>query len=1162
MVCASSVSGQEVHFALFHKGDMGNAWEVMRPVVKGKPESVPVWEQVALPHCYNAYDAVDATVPYYQGAAWYKMTVKVDEAMSRDHRLIMHFDGAGQRTKVYVYTQLVGEHVGGYDEWECDITDAALRVMADKEVVERFGGEVPVAVRVDNSRDVEMIPSDMSDFNLYGGIYRPVRIEWVKNDAIRHFTVSTQLSGDRREGKVVVTLPEHEAHKDVELTLLDKDGRTIGRAMTNGGQGVITVKKPLCWSPDSPVRYRLTVGNEERMVGFRSFSFEKDGPFMLNGKRLLLRGTHRHEDHAGVGAAMLTDDIRKELQQIKDMGANFIRLGHYQQGREVLNLCDSLGLLVWEEIPWCRGGLGGEAYRKQAMDMLENMIRQHSHHPSIILWGLGNENDWPGDFPEFSKEDIHAFMAQLHDRAHSLDPTRLTTIRRCDFCKDVVDVYSPSIWAGWYSRKFTDYYEMEKAGHDLVPRFLHAEWGGDSHAGRHSEISTEEHMTTVAGDKTGDWSESYICRLFDWHLKEQERMPWLTGSAFWTFKDFSTPLRPENPIPYVNQKGVVQRDGTPKEAFYVVQSYWSQKPMLHIYGHDWPVRWGREGEEKEVLVYSNCEKVELLVNGESKGIRHRNSADFPAAGLHWKVCLAKGENIIIALARQKDGTVLSDTVTTMYETRQWTAPAKIKASVEKDKTSGAFLVKCQIEDASGVPCLDDKSVVEFGCSMPGIEYGRMGTQKGSRRIEAANGRAQILMPAEAAGSAVTIKACGMTQTVMLVDAQPAAQTLTLEFENTTGEQRQELAEIDAKSIYDGLGLKYGAPVVVTNSAGIEQQSQLTHDGKLLVDVSVMPHGKTIYNITKGLPQKGIQWTAGSLYKQRLDDIAWENDRGAYRIYGPAFREAGNIGYGIDVWSKNTLDLILDERFSNELDKKAHQRYLREHGYKDVADKMGRDNSFHLDHGTGNDVYAVGPTLGCGATALMTDGGKGDAVFSECWEDYEILDNGPLRFTLKMRMSPYRDGEGRVIATEQRIISLDKGSNLNRIEVWYDNEEPLTVCAGFPLHSPNEDTVVMGNGFAHYADPTDRPEANTCLLYVGCTFPYDSDVVMAKRTIGGEKGLPHALGIKRLMPGQHFVYYAGAAWSKHDVRSQKEWDIRLKSAIEAANAPLTIKIVNK
>jgi len=151
--------------------------------------------------------------------------------------------------------------------------------------------------------------------------------------------------------------------------------------------------------------------------------------------------------------------IRQEMKMMKEMGVNFIRLGHYQQSRIVLNLCDSLGILVWEEIPWCRGGLGGEKYKNQAHTMLADMIDQHYNHPAVIIWGLGNENDWAGDFPEFDEEKIRTFMSELNTKAHQLDPTRMTAIRRCDFCKDIPDVYSPSIWAGWYRGIYTEYKE-------------------------------------------------------------------------------------------------------------------------------------------------------------------------------------------------------------------------------------------------------------------------------------------------------------------------------------------------------------------------------------------------------------------------------------------------------------------------------------------------------------------------------------------------------------------------------------------------------------------------------------------------------------------------------------------------------------------------------
>lgn len=457
----------------------------------------------------------------------------------------------------------------------------------------------------------------------------------------------------------------------------------------------------------------------------------------------------------------------QEMKMMKDMGVNFIRLGHYQQSEIILNLCDELGILVWEEIPWCRGGVGNETYRRQTKRMLNNMIIQHYNHPSVIIWGLGNENDWPNDFPVFKQNEIRKLMSELNTIAHQLDKTRKTAIRRCDFCSDIVDVYSPSIWAGWYRGNYTDYQKMSKEEMEKVRHFLHVEWGGDSHAGRHAEaVAPLRKEGEVEGDaalngsalvlKKGDWSETYIVKLIDWHLKEQENMPWLTGTAYWPFKDFSTPVRPANPIPYVNQKGVIERDFTPKESYYVFQSYWTKKPMLHIYGHSWPVRWGNDGDEKEILVYSNCSKVELFVNGESQGIHQRDSQDFPAAGLRWNVKLKNGLNTLRAVTVDTKE-LLTDELTFEYQTEKWgkATAFQVKATPLK---SGIIKVEAQLVDDKGIRCLDSREFIYFDIAGDGKLIQNQGTVTGSRKIQARNGRAQILVQTHQGTSCVAVKA--------------------------------------------------------------------------------------------------------------------------------------------------------------------------------------------------------------------------------------------------------------------------------------------------------------------------------------------------------------------------------------------------------------------
>ena len=749
---------------IFLRQDIGNIWEAVRPVKAGQPEEVPLWQPVTLPHCFNAEDCVDPDVNYYQGPGWYKTQLSISNPYA-DGRVMLEFEGAGQKTDVYVYTTKVGSHVGGYDSWNVDITDAVNEFLSS-DAAARFDGKVPLSIRCDNSRDAESIPSDLSDFNLYGGLYRYLNLVYLPAVSVGEISVMPELSDDMRKAKIKVYgafyNPEDVRTADVCVTVKAPDGKVVAtgrhQSITPLGRQKlmeVSIDKPQIWDVDNPSSYTCEVSvkaNGDEIVstehfGLRKIEFIEKGPFHLNGRRLLLRGTHRHEDHAGVAAAMTEEMMRQEMAMMKEMGVNFIRLGHYQQSEIILDLCDELGILVWEEIPWCRGGVGGDVYREQGRRMLTNMINQHYNHPSVIIWGLGNENDWPNDFPVYEQRDIRAFMSELNTLAHHLDPSRKTAIRRCDFCSDIVDVYSPTIWAGWYRGKFTEYQDFSRQAFDKVKHFLHVEWGGDSHPGRHVEDSEPT---------KNDWSETYVIKLIDWHLKEQENMPWLTGAAYWPFKDFATPVRPENPVPYVNQKGVIERDFTKKEAYYVFQSYWTDTPMAHIIGHSQPVRWGDAGEEKEILVYSNCPQVELFVNGKSQGIRKRDSQNYPAAGLRWNVPLEPGQNTVKAVAVTKDKSVCEDEVEWTYQTEKWGKENLIEVT-HAPLPDGMERIDVRLVDKNGVPCLDSHKVVRFELAGDGELIKNQGTAGGSAKVEVANGRASVKMKKGSGKSVVAVK---------------------------------------------------------------------------------------------------------------------------------------------------------------------------------------------------------------------------------------------------------------------------------------------------------------------------------------------------------------------------------------------------------------------
>jgi len=790
------------------QGPMGAQWQVWHS------EEVAVWQPVAMPHCFNAYDGCDPDVPYYRGNGWYRSHVPVANPF-KNGRTLLHFEGAGQTTAVYVGEKLAGKHTGGYDEFVFDITDLlpnasqattppadAASATAMKNKAKKPEG-VPIAVLCDNSRDLERMPSDLSDFSLYGGLYRYVNLVYVPAVSLETVHVRTELPSPIGQAKVAIVGTLYNPSSATEplkvfIDVVDAKGTSLHQFTRElkPWQGAIeltsfTIAAPKLWSPADPHLYECRVtlhgGTDSEYVARESFGvrhteFVEHGPFKLNGERLLLRGTHRHEDHAGYAAAMPDDLIDQEMQLIKDMGANFIRLAHYQQSRRVLEHCDRLGLLVWEEIPWCRGGVGDDTFKEMGRRTLRNMIAQHYNHPSILLWGLGNEDDWPTEYPEIDQRAIRGYLSELNGLSHQLDPSRFTTIRRCDFARDIPDVYSPSIWAGWYSGTYPEYQKSLETQRERVNHLFHAEWGADSHAGRHSENPDKVLSQIAAGQGTderglaylntggqarvsrdGDWSETYACNLFDWHLKTQEALPWLTGSAQWVFKDFTTPLRVENPVPRINQKGLIERDMTKKEAYFVFQSYWTDTPMVHLYGHSWPVRWGAEGEEKMVKAYSNCETAELFVNGKSAGVKRRNSQDFPAAGLRWMTSLATGENILRVVAT-KGGKTVTDEITFLYQTETWGVPAEMKLT-EKSRGTVAgketVTVEAKLYDAKGVLCLDARNRLRFNIAGLGTLIDNRGTPKASRVVEMCNGRAEISLTRNEGGSVVGVSTTGI-----------------------------------------------------------------------------------------------------------------------------------------------------------------------------------------------------------------------------------------------------------------------------------------------------------------------------------------------------------------------------------------------------------------
>ena len=717
------------------------------------------WQNIDVPHTWNALDATDLNPGYRRTGSWYKKDLEI-KSIVKGQIYQLYFEGVNITSEVYVNGTKVGGHIGGYIGFTIDITDAVS------------SGINEVLVRVDNGYDPEVIPSQKSDFFIFGGITRDVWLETLPAQHLSNLKITTpNVSNESSDLLATLDISNSTTNSKIKAVLIDSEGKEIqSQIFNNDSKSEISfnsLKGIKLWDTDNPNLYTLNVQLLENdivideisdRIGFRWFEFKDYGAFYLNGKHLLLRGTHRHEEHAGVGAAMSNEQHRADMELIKDMGTNFVRLAHYPQDPEVYKACDELGLLVWDELPWCRGGLGNDTWKKNTKAMLKEIIEQNYNHPSVIIWSLGNEMYWLPDFEGGDNTDnMNVYLQELHDYSHELDPTRKTAIRKYYEGADIVDVFSPSIWSGWYSGSYKSYQKAIDQYKAEYKHFLHTEYGGSSHLGRHTEnpITGEGNIQADGWEEAivqtdlaniaqiGDWSENYIVDLFDWHLRISENDSTFIGNAQWAFKDFGTPLRPENAIPYMNQKGLVDRDNNPKDAFYVFKSYWNKTdPFTYIESHTWTERQGPKDLARTISVYSNCPEVELFLNGKSLGIKKRDTKVFPAAGLNWTLNFNKGKNILVSVGKTKDGKDVKDELNVNYRFTKNEKAKGLNLNYEVLE-NGNYLITAIAIDSKGLRCLDYENRVYFQCLSGGSTFKSLGTPTGSESIEMANGKASI-----------------------------------------------------------------------------------------------------------------------------------------------------------------------------------------------------------------------------------------------------------------------------------------------------------------------------------------------------------------------------------------------------------------------------------
>ena len=380
--------------------------------------------------------------------------------------------------------------------------------------------------------------------------------------------------------------------------------------------------------------------------------------------------------------------------------------------------------------------------------------------------------------------------------------------------------------------------------------------------------------------------------------------------------------------------------------------------------------------------------------------------------------------------------------------------------------------------------------------------------------------------------------------------------------NTLSDGRQgEMVEIPLEELHK-LHPADGESYLVSEGTGEPIPSQVTYDGKLIFPASVDGKSSKVYIIRTGIADSVPATSVGRKYPERLDDLAWENDKAGYRAYGPALQARGEKAFGYDIFTKSVATPVLEQRYALETDQAAWDEVhaLDKAGQKAKADRLRDSISYHVDHGNGMDCYGVGATLGGGTAALLTDSG---IVYPSCYKECEVLDNGPLRFTVKLEFNPLAV-KGDTAVVETRLITLDAGSHLNRTAVSYSNlKESLPIVTGIVLHEPDGAVVAdAAGGYMTYVDPTTGPDNGK--IFMGAAFPA---VVKEAKTVLfpiEEKKMRnnadgHVLVVSDYEPGADYVYYWGFAWDRADIKTAEAWNRYMADFAQKVRNPMTVSI---
>ena len=579
----------------------------------GVPASLPTsWETVTLPHTWNAVDGQDGKGEYFKGACWYARQFAAPSLMEGDH-VFVEVLAAALSGRVFVNGREVGYHEGGYSSFVLDITEAL-----------HPGKDNLLVICTDNTDRTHIYPQ-MADFTFYGGLYRGVNLITVPSvhfDLEYYGAPGLSISTDVKENGAILHLnswiknPGEDYTVKYEIT--DEYGDVVAevwRPTTSPKVDIFLADAHLWQGVEDPylytctatiVRRNETLDEVNSRFGIRTFHVDPEKGFFLNGKPMMLRGVSRHQDRLYQGNALSRADHYEDAHIIYELGANTIRLAHYQHSRDFYDACDEYGFIVWAEIPYISCQSDDPAAHENCRQQMKDLIYQNYNHPSICFWGLSNEITISGEKPGLveNHKDLNALVK-------SLDPTRLTTIAHVSMLPidsalhGITDVESYNHYFGWYGGTYDNNETWLDNFHATYPNICIGL----------SEYGAEGIITYQPDEpKCRDYSEAYQAQYHEHMAKILMERPYVWSSHVWNMFDFGCAARDEGGVAGRNNKGLVTIDRKiKKDAFYLYKAYWSEDPFVYICGRRYAQR---VGETTTIKVYSNQPAVSLYADGK------------------------------------------------------------------------------------------------------------------------------------------------------------------------------------------------------------------------------------------------------------------------------------------------------------------------------------------------------------------------------------------------------------------------------------------------------------------------------------------------------------------------------------------------------------------